>query len=132
LRIGRPDPGLVTGVVDDGPGWRGKVCPECRRTFAVLDHVQRGRNEPWTHRRCSPRGGQIAAWVPLSKLNRWLFEAGATFAGWSVTPGVEIEMCVGDLPAGVAAAVSSGNRGLLYGPRGELIDRRNATIGAAS
>lgn len=130
LRVARPDPDITLLALDfsvkASAEWSGRTCTVCLEQFVTLDHVQRKRNSPWIHRRCAPVAGQVTRWVDRDTMSGWLYRAGATFAGWAITPGVEVEFCVGDLPASVGRLFPATNtRSLLYGPHGELI-RENA------
>lgn len=98
------------------PEWVGRVCPICRLLFRPLDHWERQRNGPHVHRRCVTPSGELERWVPAATINRWLHTADATYAGPTITPGVDIEFCVGDLPARITAGIAASNRGVLYRP----------------
>jgi hypothetical protein len=149
IRVAQPPADLVFGVVPgvgahglttEGqevlvnaqltPEWQGRTCAICRQPFAVLDHWERRRNGPSVHRRCVAPAGQIARWVPKATISQWLYRAGATYAGPTVTPDVDLEMVITDLGPQYASKVTASNRGLLYAPDGSEI--RTNTMPAMS
>lgn len=102
LRISKR-PQLLHADVDAAEVRSGATCATCARRFAENDRKTRVRNGPWIHSRCRPAGGEAANYLPVQTLNDWLRAAGATFAGWAITEGVDIEFVVDDLPGNLAA-----------------------------